>query len=103
MKREDAIKLCRYYHGEKECPLKDDTEVTLWSIERMWVDNTITENDTSFFSEILTDYLNVGLKDFHKFDDVPVTLKAFLLNRCMKYDERIDIDKFKKFYEQYYS
>ncbi|MDD6688062.1 hypothetical protein, partial [Sodaliphilus pleomorphus] len=78
MKREDAVKLCRYYHGEKECKLKEQTDIMFWEYERVWVDETLKENDTSFFSEMLSLYIVIGLKDFEKFDDTPITLKALL-------------------------
>ena len=105
MKREDAIKLCRYYHGEKECKLKEQTDIMFWEYERVWVHETLKENDTSFFSEMLSLYLVIGLKDFEKFDDTPITLKALLFDRFCKWRSGAPIDnvsEFKTFYKQTY-
>ena len=41
------------------------------------------------------------MKDFEKYDDTPMTLKALLYNRFIKYNERIDIEAFKKWYHSY--
>ena len=101
MKREDAIKLCRYYHGEKECKLKDPNEQMFWLCERTWVEN-ITRDDVSFFEQYLSDYLQAGLTDFEKFDDTPIVLKALIFNRHCKYSERIDINGFKQLYTKHY-
>ena len=99
MKREDAIKLCRYYHGERECPLKEQDSIMFWEYERIWVDNTVSA-DLSF-GDLLSDYLNAGLKDFEKFDDTPITLKALLFNRYEHwfYGDR---EGFKKWYKKKY-
>ena len=53
--------------------------------------------------EVLEDYIRCGLGDFSKFDDTPITLKAILFNRYTKYNEMIDVDGFKNWYNKVYS
>lgn len=101
-KKEELLKFCRYYHGEKEPKSTNDAiKKTLWSIERMWVELMMRE-DESFIANALNDYIELGLNNFNETDDTPVTLKAVLLNRFIQYTERIDVDAFKKFYQKYY-
>lgn len=107
MKREDAIKLCRYYHGEKECKLKEQDSIMFWDYERIWVDNTlqVTEDDVSFFEEMLSIYLICGLADFEKFDDTPITLKALLFDRFCHWrsgSPQDNVKDFKTFYIRQY-
>lgn len=39
MNREELIKQCRYYKGEKQCPFNDNHMEWFWDMERVWVDN----------------------------------------------------------------
>lgn len=110
MNKEDLLKFCRYYHGEKVNPFdgKDREKALLWLYERTWIQELLTaaKNDkpSAMLSEYIDDYIGVGLKDFAKFDDTPVTLKAMLFNRYAKstYSMRDAVDGFKDFYQKYY-
>lgn len=100
MKQEDLLKLCRYYHGEKDCNSKDKDIQMLFKIEKMWVDRMLSED--SDFDALLDEYITFGLTSFSETDDVPVTLKALLFNRFNQYNDRIDVDAFKTWYKRYY-
>lgn len=97
----DLVHYCRYYRGEKENPF-EGTKGMLWQWEKTWVLN-LTENneeDEKYMSQILEDYLLAGLKDFEKWDDTPITLKALLYNR---FDHWNESEGFEPFYRKYYS
>ena len=102
MTREDAINLCKYYKGEEESPYSDQNESMLWFYESAWVDKLL--NDESF-ERMLEEYLFIGLKDFEKFDDTPITLKALLFNRYCKTAQSMlsAVEPFKEFYHKYYT
>ena len=101
MKKEDLLKFCRYYHIETSCPYTDNVKAMLWDYERTWVQDI--RNDTDF-NEVLTEYMNVGLRDFSETDDTPITLKAILFNRYAKtaYTMQDAVPGFKEFYKKYY-
>lgn len=101
MNKQDAIKFCRYYHDESECPFRDDERSTLWKIERAWAERMAAGN-TEHIEEAVCEYVAYGLGEFQMRDGVPISLKAVLFNRLMKYDERINIEAFKKFYQRFY-
>ena len=101
MDRNSYLQFCRYFDGSKVCPFKDETKATLWKIEANWVVFSLKNAD--ILHSALADYLAAGLQSFEKMDDTPASLKAFLFNRLTKYEERVDIEGFKKFYKQYYS
>lgn len=100
MTQKDLLHHCRYYKGEKECP-HDGTKGMLWRYEKSWIELALSKDDehSDLLSKILTEYLLAGLKDFEKFDDTPVTLKALLYNRFEQWNEGGD---FKDFYHKYY-
>jgi len=102
MKREDLIKVCRYYHGEDECPHNDYITAFAWETERAWVyDNTKEKNEaTSMDIDIMTTYIDNGLADFNVDDGVPITLKALLFFRLK--DMRITAESFKNIYNDIY-
>lgn len=94
----------RCYKGEKECPFKEENKRLFWEWERWWYEQTALSDDAgcSRISPFLDEYLHVGLSDFERYDNVPITLKAIFFNRFCKRSERIDVDGFKTFYIQYY-
>lgn len=100
MEKDDLLKFCRYYHGEKDCNSKDKDIQMLFKIEKMWVDRMLSED--SDFDALLDEYITFGLTSFSETDDVPVTLKALLFNRFNQYNDRIDVDAFKTWYKRYY-
>lgn len=102
MAKNDMMKFCRYYNGEKTCPYKDtDPRYTAWRVEMLWLnDYDVGAEQTSY---CIDDYVRRGLSDYRMSDGVPVALKAFLMNRYFQYAEREDVNDFKKFYELLYS
>lgn len=102
MDKEDAISFCRYYHGESECPFKDVERSTLWKIEGMWTDKITSGIAVDILDRALQEYISYGLGEFQMSDGVPISLKAILFNRLMKYNDRIDIDAFKQYYQCFY-
>lgn len=101
MNKKDLIQFCKYYQGEKESPFaQTDARFTAWRIEALWVDSMLSDSEQ--ISRSLDDYIMYGLKDFCKTDDIPITLKAFLMNRYFQYAERDDVNEFKKFYNELY-
>jgi len=110
MKREDAISFCRYYKGEKECPLfHDPNKSLLWEYEKYWVDQSVKFSnikEEDYVSDgTLEEYLSVGLTHFQRTDDIPITLKALLFNRYAKtsYSMKSAVDEFIEFYLKYYT
>lgn len=103
MNKQDAIKFCRYYHGESECPFKDDERSTLWMIEIMWTEKITRDIAEDFLDRALQEYIAYGLGEFQIHDGVPISLKAVLFNRLCKYEERIDLPAFKQFYLRFYN
>lgn len=110
MSKESLLKFCRYYHGEKVNPFdgKDSEKSLLWLYEQSWVQELLNaakhDKPSAMLSEYIDDYISVGLKEFAKFDDTPVTLKAMLFNRYAKgaYSMSDAVDGFKDFYQKYY-
>lgn len=99
MEKKDLLHHCRYYKGSGDIKISDPDKKVFCKIENDWVNLTINQDD--LLSEVLSDYIVAGLKDFEKFDDTPLTLKALLFNRFTKYNERVDIAAFKKWYQKY--
>lgn len=103
MDKRTAISFCRHYHGEDKSPYRKDELSTLWNIERMWVELLSgNDNEPEIIQRAIQEYIAYGLGDFQMRDNVPLSLKAFILNRLIKYDERVDIEAFKKFYTDFY-
>lgn len=102
MEKKDLLQYCRYYKGQNENPYKaDDPKFTAWKIEMLYT--YCRTEDREVIDTALQDYIQHGMSDFHMEDDIPMTLKAFLMNRFFQYNDREDIDEFKKFYEKLYS
>ena len=104
MKDNYLLNYCRYYKGEENITETDPDKQVLCKIEREWVaDNTDkSEHSSKLLSICLEEYLLMGMKDFEKYDNIPLTLKALLFNRFNQYNERMDIEAFKKWYKRYY-
>lgn len=104
MKETDILHHCRYYHGEKNNPFdcKSQNNAMFWDYERKWVQDMKNDAD---FSDVLAEYMNVGLRDFSETDDTPITLKALLFNRFCHWRSASMLDcveDFKKFYDEKY-
>lgn len=102
MKKEQLLHHCKYYKGDEK-DIVNPEERTIANIEKEWVELTANEdrNTPNHMTDALEEYLLVGLGDFEKFDDTPLTLKALLFNRFIKYNEQFDIDAFKKWYKKW--
>ena len=89
----------KYYNCE---PSTDGNLNLCIRSERYYIDNIKAER-TDLFFDMLREYNALGLANFRDSDGVPLILKAILANRYFKYNERIDIEGFKRFYDQYYT
>ena len=98
MRKEDLLKLCRYYKGEKKNPFMGSAKESFWKYEEFWCN--LTENSASF-SKMIDDYLRAGLRTFCEYDGTPVTLKALLYNRFCNSNEMVNADDFKRWYKDY--
>jgi hypothetical protein len=98
---EQLLKYCRYYKGEKNNPYPyTDARYTAWKIEALYVE---LWPDSPMLLDCLNDYIRRGLAEFCQFDDTPIHLKAFLMNRYFQYAEREDVEAFKDFYHKVYT
>lgn len=97
-KKKELIKKCRYYKGEEKCPksLSHNGEM-IWFYELAWVNHELNGYDNRID---LGEYIGAGLRNFCGDDGVPMSLKALLFNRFMKWVG--DVEGFKKFYFRYY-
>lgn len=76
MKREDLLKLCRYYKGTSNKQQEDQFE----TYERVWVEMTL--DDHIALKEYMRDFRRVfSENDPTTRFDIPTTLKAVLWNR----------------------
>lgn len=91
----------KYYKGQESNPYPyTDARYTAWKIEAMFA-HLLPDNP--MLSDCLIDYTRRGLSEFCKFDDTPIHLKAFLMNRYFQYTEREDVEAFKDFYQKVYN
>lgn len=104
MTREELIKQCRYYKGEKECPNDKREDEMLWFYEERWC--TFCIERPEYIEEIIKDYNNTPFSDFSNTDGVPLSLKALLFNRYCHwsggYGLDVDNQGFKDWYNTYY-
>lgn len=103
MERKDLLHQCRYYKGERENPHPEGNEALFWDYERAWIEEMV--NDSNYLSECISDYIGIGLKDFEKMDNTPLSLKAILFNRYAKgsYSMMDAVEPFKMFYRNHYT
>ncbi|MBP5366499.1 MAG: hypothetical protein J6Y82_11390 [Bacteroidales bacterium] len=106
MKRDDLIKQCRYFKGEKENPYTDNdpNKTMFWGYERKWVDWYYQHNDLDDnpLDAMTYDYIHSGMSDFNTNDGVPISLKSLLFNRYFHWNDYATPDDFKKWYVCYY-
>ena len=101
MNKNSLLSICRYYGRIKE---SKEPNVSMFILcERFWVESSehLTE-DNDPLREMTIEYIRVGLRDFELTDQVPLSLKAILFNRYCQYQERVDVDGFRKFYKDEY-
>ena len=72
---EDYLQLCRYYHGEDECPDNlEGIQTTFWGLERAWIKSA---DDTRWEDSIITEFL-IDFPDGFKDLEIPLGLKAII-------------------------
>ncbi len=103
MNKEDNLRFCRFYKGERECPYKEGMKSLLWDYERIWIE--LSPNKDDMLGNMLDDYLRAGLSEFEMQDDTPISLKSLLFDRYRHwlggYGDA-DADAFKKWYADEY-
>lgn len=103
MTDQEKLNLCRYYKGEdKDNTYEDKNKELCARCERIYVNSSDTSNE-DMTTDVIIEYIGYGLSDFCMTDNIPMLLKALLANRFFSYNERIDIESFKAFYEKYYN
>lgn len=103
MDKEQLIKFCRFYNGEKECPYNDGTHSMFWDYERKWVNFSASSNEV--LDDFVTEYQNAMLGKFSNDDNVPISLKALLFNRFSHWNSGnwdSCSESFKEFYNNEY-
>ena len=100
MKKEDLLEYCRYYNGEDKMQPSDADKYIIWRAERAWVNDFGNDENTD---KVLNEYIAYGLTYFAMTDHTPIHLKAFIFQSFCHFEERVNIEEFKKFYTKYYS
>lgn len=97
MNKDELLKYCRYYHGEKQFPqsleCKSPKAFCYWEAEQMFVETTGTEME----SEVVRQYLNAGLASANH--SLPLFLLASLFavfNKSSENDLRVSAAYFVK-------
>lgn len=102
-KMEDLLKHCRYYNGAEHCP--DDVHPMFWAIERHWVKaKTTSPEPKDSDCCIMKDYIDAGLENFEKDDDVSIVIKVLIYEWYQKiagFNRENAIKGFPKFYAYY--
>lgn len=79
MERSEALKLCKFYKGEEECPFDySDYKSTWWSIEQTWVkwDCTTPIDEDGNVLEFIVDF-----PDELSYIEIPLSLKGTMYNQ----------------------
>lgn len=92
MKKEELLKICKYYKGETECPSKfiNSRASLFWESEKLWVEK---EGEAQRSSIILL--VECGLSDEHiqlarkpaDFLDIPLELRAIMFELLCRYSD----------------
>ena len=110
MTRQELLSHCRYYKGEKENPHPYSPTFLCWAWEHKWVELSLDSEkngeyceSTSILQECFVEYHKAGLCPFRADDNTPGTLKSFMFNRYLHWNEYGSPDSFKKWYlNEYY-
>ena len=94
--KEEALKSCRYYHGEEECPY-EEMEGLLWDYERVFVQEAQLGINSEQLLRAFPEYCNSGIDIV---DDRHIYLKSILLNRYEHWNDTYDgfVEWYKKWY-----
>lgn len=102
-KKQEMLKYCRYYNGEKECPFKDGMKPMFWEYEKIWLEHMLLEEEEmkDFLADLWSDYKRAGLELFAQDDGVPLGLKTLLYNRFDHWAQG-GAEDFKEWYTRVY-
>lgn len=93
LNRDELLRCCRYYKGEKANPFTSGVPSFLWQTERDWVEREVADAKTETLSEksaeIMDEYRAAGLLDFEKSDGVWIGLKAALYRLLQHWNEGV--------------
>lgn len=93
LNRDELLRCCRYYKGEKTNPFNSGVPSFLWQTEHDWVEREVADAKTETLSEksveIMDEYCAAGLLDFEKSDDVWIGLKAALYRLLQHWNEGV--------------
>ena len=101
LSKEEALKSCRYYKGEDECPFDDAMEGRLWFYEQIFVREAQLGPRSDLLTSSMIGYLMTGI-DGQLNDGRHIYLKAFLLNRYEHWHGWFDgfVEWYKWFYPE---
>lgn len=86
MERSEALKYCRYYHEEEECPFSYAEAASMfWSIEEGWIKLCTGKGSelraNNYAAEFIAEFPD-GIPGI----DIPIGLKAAMYNQFMHYN-----------------
>jgi hypothetical protein len=84
--KQQRILDCRYYNGEKECPLKG-MEACYWDYERVWVTEDIPQSELSVDIDILKE---MGVIEELQGEGTPAGIIAILYSRLQHWGDGND-------------
>ena len=105
MTKEELLKQCRYYKGEKECPFEPkegDNKRELWYCEESWYRDMLADGEDAFRRDMGDYYGYEAGKGL--LSSLPVTLLARIFNRFAQssYTMSDAAREFKEFYGLWY-
>lgn len=95
-------KECIYYHGEKECPYTESTQIRIWNYEATYNEAVSLEDGSHLLDYSMDLYTRDGLGDFSKEDGVSISLKSCLYLLYKKDYPEATTEHFKQWYLQQY-
>lgn len=98
MKKDELIKLCKYYKGEDNNPFKDDKQ-TAWSIENNWVKEVSGDKPSALLAEYCLTFQRI-YPQWANDKVIPMSLKALLHDRYTHFGG--SDDGFIKWIKKYY-
>lgn len=96
MEKKDLLRFCRYYNGESDSPYNSGRLSLIWAQECRWVEDTMNDSDMELYLDI---YIRHDMRTFEQFDNIPITLKAYLYVYFLKGNEMPIKKDFDMFYQ----
>lgn len=85
MKKKDLLKSCLYYHGEAKCPFEwNSREHHFWTMEKAWY---VNDSEDVAKDDYNTLYLSLEFPDLLREFDIPLGLKATMLNQYTHWNQ----------------